>query len=155
MESLVGLAIFVFFIIGLYLTLTKDRRRDNIYKRRFEEEHKNWLRDEEWKQQQTNDYPHDWKHRRLEAYRKADRKCSSCGTEIGSGDDFGADYLRGVHIHHKKPLSQGGDNSLQNLQLLCEECHSTKHPNRSKLIRGLTHQHLRRRKVRRQAKQKT
>ena len=30
-------------------------------------------------------------------------------------------------VHHKKPLVFGGDNSLENLELLCSQCHSDKH----------------------------
>jgi 5-methylcytosine-specific restriction endonuclease McrA len=33
----------------------------------------------------------------------------------------------GVQVHHVVPVSEGGDHSLDNLLLLCQECHETTH----------------------------
>lgn len=41
--------------------------------------------------------------------------CVECGT------------VENLTVHHKLPLSLGGDNSLENLTLLCDSCHSEKH----------------------------
>jgi len=32
-----------------------------------------------------------------------------------------------LEVHHKKPLSMGGDNNIDNLELLCVKCHVDKH----------------------------
>jgi hypothetical protein len=45
-------------------------------------------------------------------------KCVQCGAFL----------LKNKHIHHKIPISKGGDHSFDNLELLCEQCHLEKHP---------------------------
>lgn len=35
------------------------------------------------------------------------------------------------HMHHVKPRSKGGDESLNNLQILCGRCHKRKHADRN------------------------
>lgn len=42
--------------------------------------------------------------------------CSDCGT-----------VARKVHVHHIKPVSLGGRNTLDNLVVLCESCHAKAH----------------------------
>ena len=41
------------------------------------------------------------------------------------GDNCGI-KLRKWHADHRIPCAMGGDNSIDNLQCLCEQCHSTK-----------------------------
>ena len=36
-------------------------------------------------------------------------------------------YVRTQHIHHIKPLSEGGTNDFSNLMALCKSCHSRLH----------------------------
>jgi len=43
------------------------------------------------------------------------KRCVFCGTTDGA-----------FHIDHIKPVSLGGDNSFDNLQLLCEKCNLAK-----------------------------
>lgn len=44
--------------------------------------------------------------------------CSKCGYFSMSN---------GLNVHHVKPLSEGGTNSINNLITLCSKCHSTAH----------------------------
>ena len=58
-----------------------------------------------------------------------EHKCLRCGEE------------KPLTVDHIVPLSQGGDNFLENLQLLCQSCNSKKHVNtkdyRSKALKKL------------------
>ncbi len=49
-------------------------------------------------------------------YARAKGCCERCGRRSGQLD-----------IHHKKRVSEGGDNSLENLELLCRPCHTLEH----------------------------
>ncbi len=49
-------------------------------------------------------------------YARAGGCCERCGRRSGQLD-----------IHHKKPVSEGGGNSLENLELLCRPCHTLEH----------------------------
>lgn len=96
-----------------------------------------WLEVIEPKHRNAPTYPQDWIWRRNEVFLRAQGKCESCGMETGrlatsskSGKSFIEPLLRGAHVHHIRKLSEGGDNSLSNLQLLCEPCHALKHPDK-------------------------
>lgn len=43
-------------------------------------------------------------------------KCVKCGCTYN------------LEIHHKKPISHGGDNSDDNLETICIDCHAEEHP---------------------------
>jgi len=77
-----------------------------------------WLQEEEPKHRNEPGYPIDWVNRRKEIERRSNYKCAFCGC---TSDKY--------HIHHIIPLSKSGDHSLSNLELLCEDCHISKHPN--------------------------
>ncbi len=62
------------------------------------------------------EYPPDWEDRKFRKKDTRARKCENCGTKRGP-----------FHIHHKTPLSQGGDHKNSNLALLCENCHKGQH----------------------------
>jgi len=79
---------------------------------------KRWLKKEEPLQRKALGYPIDWKIRREIRIKESIGICVSCGQKINNN----------VHIHHIKPLSKGGDHSLSNLEVLCENCHFNKHP---------------------------
>ena len=49
---------------------------------------------------------------------KGENTCSDCG-EVYDKED--------LIIHHKTPLFEGGDNSKENLEILCVTCHKEKH----------------------------
>ena len=64
-------------------------------------------------------YPPDWDERRDQVAELFGAQCDKCGK------------IWNLHLHHIKPLSKGGNNKIENLQLLCEKCHSKKHGNRN------------------------
>jgi len=59
-------------------------------------------------------YPPDWEKRRDQSMTSAKDECSICGEE-------------GTQVHHVIPISLGGSNLPENLQLLCYECHLEAH----------------------------
>jgi hypothetical protein len=63
-------------------------------------------------------YPPDWEERRRQVSARDHYSCSQCGV---SGR---------LHLHHIRALSQGGTNKLDNIALLCENCHSAAHGGR-------------------------
>lgn len=60
-------------------------------------------------------YPPDWDKRRKKVAERDGEQCNDCRN------------LTYLHLHHVVPLSRGGDNRLENLELLCEKCHSRRH----------------------------
>lgn len=54
---------------------------------------------------------------RLKALERDKHKCIQCGSAYN------------INVHHKKHRSEGGDNSLRNLETLCYYCHMEKHKN--------------------------
>jgi 5-methylcytosine-specific restriction endonuclease McrA len=85
-----------------------------------------WIKESEVKHRYTKGYPEDWTYRKYIIINNNKLKCASCGNKIIRGDK---------HIHHILPISKGGDHSLSNLELLCEECHIAKHPRYGNLLR--------------------
>jgi hypothetical protein len=63
-------------------------------------------------------YPADWETRRTAIIQGDGERCTNCGN------------TRHLHLHHRIPLSRGGSNKVSNLELLCGDCHSTKHGDR-------------------------
>ncbi len=49
-------------------------------------------------------------------YLRAGHRCERCGCSNGA-----------MHVHHPRPVCEGGDNSLESLELLCGPCHSGHH----------------------------
>jgi hypothetical protein len=56
-------------------------------------------------------YPPDWRERKRRCIERDGGKCRICQSQIR------------LHVHHVKPISFGGNNSLQNLITLCSKCH--------------------------------
>jgi len=54
---------------------------------------------------------------REQQHKLAKGKCNCCKTKVG---------LREMHIDHIEPLACGGTNDLDNLQVLCKQCHHEK-----------------------------
>ena len=46
------------------------------------------------------------------------KKCNSCQKELKEKDIIG---------HHKKPFNKNGPTTVENLEILCKECHKEKH----------------------------
>ncbi len=115
--------------------------------------HEQWVNLEEPANRNAKGYPPDWKLRRFEVYERDKGKCRECGNETGriQGLFPGASIkvLVECHIHHVKPVSKGGNHALDNLVLLCEECHIEKHPDKEKEIRARRKRTEIRRKLRR------
>jgi len=44
------------------------------------------------------------------------RRCTACGGNGGM-----------LHVHHRRPIAQGGNHYLWNLQTLCPRCHELEH----------------------------
>lgn len=61
------------------------------------------------------DYPPDWGERKAELQLLKNERCEACGA---------TERLQG---HHKVPFWQGGSNKLDNLELLCIDCHGKEH----------------------------
>ena len=54
---------------------------------------------------------------KLSAYRRALGRCEECGALFGG---------RAPHYDHRVPCGLGGGNDLENCQVLCVACHTTK-----------------------------
>ncbi|MFN3215881.1 MAG: HNH endonuclease [Acidimicrobiales bacterium] len=59
-------------------------------------------------------YPPDWEERT----RALRSRCQRCGSSAN------------LQIHHMTPLARGGSNQVENLECLCESCHSAEHGGR-------------------------
>jgi 5-methylcytosine-specific restriction endonuclease McrA len=64
-------------------------------------------------------YPPDWDERRRLVGERDHYSCAECG--VGGM----------LHLHHIRPLSQGGTNRLDNIAMLCEHCHKEAHGGRA------------------------
>ena len=58
-----------------------------------------------------------WQRLRNEVGRRANWRCKDCSRYLKNHGD----------VHHKIPLSLGGLNDVANLQLLCRNCHESRH----------------------------
>ena len=63
--------------------------------------------------------PPDWNLRRGIVKQKAFNQCTRCGEEHAE-----------KHVHHKIPISKGGNHRIDNLEYLCANCHSEAHHGR-------------------------
>lgn len=66
-------------------------------------------------------YPPDWVKRRRKVIKRDGGICNECGYEAEPADGVS------LHVHHVKPISEGGGHSLENLITLCEDCHIETH----------------------------
>jgi exodeoxyribonuclease-5 len=66
---------------------------------------------------------------------KTNFKCSTIkGYDLYNKPIYCESYFENVRefdVDHIKPLQDGGDNSIENLQILCKECHKNKHYERA------------------------
>jgi hypothetical protein len=64
---------------------------------------------------ETNYNDMNWNDIRISLFLLRGHKCDYCGS---------SDRLQ---VHHKQPISRGGDNHPTNLVILCKQCHQRKH----------------------------
>lgn len=63
----------------------------------------------------------------LALFMKQEGRCKSCPAKISKS---AAPHTRAYRIDHIQPLSRGGEDTIENKQLLCTKCHDKKtfHP---------------------------
>jgi hypothetical protein len=116
------LIIFIFLHNILFLPFF-EKLKIIIKTDKISKKHKYWLKDSEEKNIDAKGYPEDWNFRRNEIYYRYKGICQDCGIKV-----------RRFHIHHTVPISQGGKHNLDNLILLCEDCHIKVHPEIKSLL---------------------
>jgi len=130
---------FIFILVCLlaFIIINKVKRENERKKLRKEieleiqekeKQYQEWLEKGEKLHRYDKGYPIDWDYRAREVYQRGGGRCSICGMPLIFG--------KGSHIHHIKPISLGGDHSLENLTLLCKKCHIKKHPRLEKLYKA-------------------
>ena len=98
---------------------------------------KKWERIKESERHTNGIRPHlFWDSIRNECFNTDERKCMKCGQpEYQRFFDYTDKWLMfitktivtNLHAHHIKRIADGGDNTLDNLITLCEECHKKEH----------------------------
>ncbi len=66
----------------------------------------------------TDNYGTNWFTIAAEVRELCEYKCVQCGAFQGRS---------GGEVHHRRPLSKGGTTTKANLELLCGDCHQSKH----------------------------
>jgi 5-methylcytosine-specific restriction endonuclease McrA len=61
---------------------------------------------------------------RKDVYQRSSYACALCGLE-GKGDSH-EERIKGFAIDHVVPHAAGGSSELENLQVLCRKCNSSK-----------------------------
>ena len=120
---------FSLFLFSIIYSISKFivKKIDTAKKRKEQKrEHEEWLNNIEPQFRDVKGYPPDWEKRRCEVFIRSYGICYSCDTSVGML--LGGKFLCGAHVHHIQPISQGGNHSISNLELLCEDCHVEKHP---------------------------
>jgi len=120
-----------------------EREKDRQAETRAEQEKSKWINEVEPELRASKGYPIDWERRRALAFTNSEGHCSLCGSYLEAklccepekiwSYPQDCHLLSGAHVHHKRSINSGGDHSLGNLELLCTDCHSKKHP-RNKLL---------------------
>ncbi|WP_247005118.1 HNH endonuclease [Halosolutus gelatinilyticus] len=62
---------------------------------------------------------HEWVDLREQILQRDGYECQDCGK--------GERGVKSLHVHHKRPLDDGGSNEPGNLRTLCEDCHFDLH----------------------------
>lgn len=89
----------------------------------YPEELRQWLRKTEPIFRKLKERPQDWKYRVWFVRLRDGNKCQECERT----NDRKVDWPDQFHTHHKIYLSEGGDNSLENLAYICRRCHEKHH----------------------------
>lgn len=83
-----------------------------------------WTKDEEERRRQAIVYGPDYRAAKRQLIATHGKRCMRCGSTDR------------VQCDHKVPASQGGDNSISNLELLCISCHGAKTARQSRAWGG-------------------
>lgn len=73
----------------------------------------------------TGEYPDDWASRRQKVLQRDEYECQKCSLKVD------------LEVDHIVPISKGGSHNIENLQVLCQECHHEKHPVQTKLRKAI------------------
>lgn len=142
---LFNLIFFAVIVIIISITCIKSALKEKRRKRYLEKYNKfldSWLINIEPLYRFEKGYPPDWETRRQYVLNRNGRKCMGCGkifpvyfkptnnweNVLLRRDDFLVAYgwvADGFHVHHRTPIREGGDHSLDNLISLCEDCHTS------------------------------
>lgn len=78
-------------------------------------------------------YGDNWTQVSHQVKKRDNYACQKCGRQFPANSTW-------LHVHHKIPLSQGGDSSPENLITLCRDCHAEEHPHmqRRKVYSGVS-----------------
>lgn len=60
------------------------------------------------------------------AWKRSKGKCENCGKKLSSGSR-GKETPMGWEAHHITPVLKGGEDTLSNCKILCQECHKNTH----------------------------
>ena len=140
-EDVIGLAFAIIWCVMCWAVLSivveaiqrwlDEKRRYGEYRDRLD----NWLHEEEPLHRRSGDnpnmpgYPPDWRERTNYIYEKFDGVCQKCGYTSRWKRPRPWPHTRsGMHVHHIRKISNGGSHSIDNLILLCYECHRRQHP---------------------------
>lgn len=128
------LAVFgVFFLIRYLYHKYKTQKEYEQKKEEVKKRMNSWLVNVEPKHRYFKGYPPDWTERKMYIQKRDRYTCQICGTTVILDTQAAIDTrdhasLARLQVHHKIPLSKGGDNSLDNLISLCFDCHEDQHP---------------------------
>jgi len=125
---------FCIFVVINYIRKILEQQKAKKREKRY------WLKIEPM-YRDCKKYPPDWEIRRAFVYFRENGLCEKClkvsGTINTTQSEFWLNphvhreysrFVRGSNVHHKKHISKGGNHHLENLQLLCEDCHDHEHP---------------------------
>ena len=137
--TIIILGFILYIVIKNWLDRLEKTRTEQEWREFHEQRRREWKETIEPKLRDVKGYPEDWILRRREVFLRANGHCESCGKKLGRlagetaspGISLTDSLIKDAHVHHIKKVSEGGDHSLSNLQLLCEPCHALKHPDRA------------------------
>lgn len=153
MEIILSLAAFYIvgqalaYVIGKIEEKNKKQKsdKDRVQLKIYQDFLDNWIYDHSDSFEKVKGYPKDWKIRRQAVLLRDNFSCKKCGNDFGcffvSSNDWYSEFFdysekpirkvsagficKGAHVHHVNRISNGGTHNLENLILLCEDCHMT------------------------------